>query len=137
MAWPKDYEQMGCASERTRLPGSAPFGGDDSGQHRGITVEASTIVVAAAPLTFGTTLNRENVTEIPWASGKMPEGAFATKLMPRCARPQRARAPNAKPPEVSAPPPGSRCRDRGHCFRKLRSIGWALAASSDLCSEVC
>jgi pilus assembly protein CpaB len=24
-------------------------------------------------------LNRENVTEIPWASGKMPEGAFATR----------------------------------------------------------
>jgi pilus assembly protein CpaB len=31
------------------------------------------------PLAFGTALNPENVTEIPWASGQMPEGAFATK----------------------------------------------------------
>jgi pilus assembly protein CpaB len=39
----------------------------------------TTVVVAAVPLGFGTTLNRENVTEISWASGKMPEGAYATK----------------------------------------------------------
>jgi len=39
----------------------------------------STVVVAAVPLTFGTTLNRENVAEIPWASSKMPEGAYATR----------------------------------------------------------
>jgi len=38
-----------------------------------------TVVVAAMPLAFGTALNAENVTEISWASGKMPEGAFATK----------------------------------------------------------
>src|SRR5262249_57552000 len=38
-----------------------------------------TVVVAAAPLAFGMALNPENVTEISWASGKMPEGAFATK----------------------------------------------------------
>jgi len=43
------------------------------------SVQSGTVVVAAVPLGFGTTLNRENVTEIPWASGKMPEGAFATR----------------------------------------------------------
>jgi Protein of unknown function (DUF2939) len=39
----------------------------------------TTVVVAAVPLGFGTALNSENVTEIPWASGEMPEGAFATR----------------------------------------------------------
>jgi len=43
------------------------------------TVHSGTVVVAAVPLGFGIALNRENVTEIPWAAGKMPEGAFATK----------------------------------------------------------
>jgi pilus assembly protein CpaB len=43
------------------------------------SVQSGTVVVAAVPLGFGTTLNRENVTEIPWASGEMPEGAFATR----------------------------------------------------------
>ena len=38
-----------------------------------------TIVVAATPLAFGTALNHDNVTEIPWASGMMPAGAFATR----------------------------------------------------------
>src|SRR5437016_11885375 len=38
-----------------------------------------TVVVAAVPLGFGTTLNRENVTEIPWASGNMPDGAYTTR----------------------------------------------------------
>src|SRR5436305_8880459 len=38
-----------------------------------------TVVAAAVPLNFGTTLNSENVTEIPWGSGQVPEGAFATK----------------------------------------------------------
>src|SRR5947207_9548665 len=38
-----------------------------------------TVVVAAVPLSFGTTLNRENVTEIPWASGNMPDGAYTTR----------------------------------------------------------
>jgi pilus assembly protein CpaB len=38
-----------------------------------------TVVVATVPLAFGTALNRENVTEIPWASGNRPEGAFATR----------------------------------------------------------
>src|SRR5215831_739502 len=43
------------------------------------TAHNGTVVVAAVPLGFGTALNRENVTEISWASGKMPEGAFATR----------------------------------------------------------
>src|SRR5437773_494717 len=42
-------------------------------------VHSGSVVVAAVPLTFGTALNRENVTEIPWASGNRPEGAFATR----------------------------------------------------------
>src|SRR3954454_9326685 len=38
-----------------------------------------TIVVATAPLAFGTVLTPDNVTEIPWTEPKLPEGAFATK----------------------------------------------------------
>ena len=38
-----------------------------------------TMVVAAAPLTFGTALTRENTTEISWSAGRLPEGAYATK----------------------------------------------------------
>ena len=38
-----------------------------------------TVVVAAAPLAFGTALSRENVTEIDWPAGAVPEGAYATK----------------------------------------------------------
>jgi pilus assembly protein CpaB len=41
--------------------------------------EQGTIVVAAVPVGFGTALTRDNVTEIPWAAGKMPEGAYATR----------------------------------------------------------
>src|SRR2546427_4294553 len=37
------------------------------------------VVVAAAPLAFGTALSRENVTEIDWPAGAVPEGAYATK----------------------------------------------------------
>jgi len=43
------------------------------------SVQSGTVVVAAVPLSFGATLNRENVTEIPWASGNRPEGAYATR----------------------------------------------------------
>src|SRR5262249_14997044 len=35
--------------------------------------QSGTIVVAAAPLSFGTALTRENVTEISWTSGAVPE----------------------------------------------------------------
>jgi pilus assembly protein CpaB len=41
--------------------------------------EAGTIVVAAAPLGFGTQVTPENVKEIPWSANALPEGAFATK----------------------------------------------------------
>src|SRR5262245_6563571 len=41
--------------------------------------QSGTIVVAAAPLSFGTALSRENVAEIPWPAGSIPEGAFATR----------------------------------------------------------
>jgi pilus assembly protein CpaB len=40
--------------------------------------QAGTIVVAAAPVAFGTQLSRENVKEIPWSTSALPEGAFAT-----------------------------------------------------------
>jgi pilus assembly protein CpaB len=43
------------------------------------TAPTATIVVSSAPLAFGTTLSKDNVTEIPWVAGKLPEGAFATK----------------------------------------------------------
>ena len=38
-----------------------------------------TIVVASAPLTFGVTLSRDNVVEIPWASSQLPDGAFSSR----------------------------------------------------------
>ena len=38
-----------------------------------------TIVVAAAPLTFGTTLTRDNIREISWPAGRLPDGAFSSK----------------------------------------------------------
>jgi pilus assembly protein CpaB len=41
--------------------------------------QAGTIVVAAAPLAFGAVLSPDNLTEIPWSRGKLPDGAFATK----------------------------------------------------------
>jgi len=39
----------------------------------------STIVVAAGPLEYGTTLTEENLSEAPWESSIVPEGAFTTK----------------------------------------------------------
>ena len=40
---------------------------------------AGTIVVAAAPIAFGAQLTAENLNEIPWNAGDIPEGTFATK----------------------------------------------------------
>jgi pilus assembly protein CpaB len=40
---------------------------------------AGTIVVAAAPLAFGTQLSAENLKEISWSTGAFPDGAFATR----------------------------------------------------------
>ncbi len=39
----------------------------------------STIVVAAGPLEYGTTLTGDNVNEVPWESSIFPEGAFKLK----------------------------------------------------------
>src|SRR5262249_36085792 len=48
-------------------------------EHAAHTQQSGTVVVAAAPLSFGTALTRENVTEISWTSGAVPEGAYATR----------------------------------------------------------
>jgi len=40
---------------------------------------AGTIVVATQPLVFGATVSADNITEIPWAAGALPDGAFASK----------------------------------------------------------
>jgi pilus assembly protein CpaB len=42
-------------------------------------VSTASVVVAAAPLPFGTVLNDENVAEIPFNGAQLPEGAFAKK----------------------------------------------------------
>jgi pilus assembly protein CpaB len=39
----------------------------------------STIVVAAGPLEYGTTLTDDNLSEVPWESSIVPEGAFKSK----------------------------------------------------------
>jgi len=41
--------------------------------------QSGTVVVAAIPLGYATALNRENVKELPWPAGQVPEGAYATK----------------------------------------------------------
>jgi pilus assembly protein CpaB len=50
--------------------------------HARISVNADpigTIVVAAKPLAFGVVVTADNISEIPWASKTIPDGAFATK----------------------------------------------------------
>ena len=37
-------------------------------------------MVAAAQLPFGTILTEENIAEIPWTSGQLPDGAFSKKI---------------------------------------------------------
>jgi pilus assembly protein CpaB len=37
------------------------------------------IVIAAEPLAYGTAVTAENVSEVPWFTNKLPEGAFASK----------------------------------------------------------
>jgi pilus assembly protein CpaB len=39
-----------------------------------------TVVVAAAPIPFGTVLTEDNIVEIPWAASDLPEGAFSKKI---------------------------------------------------------
>ncbi|MGE9007764.1 Flp pilus assembly protein CpaB [Leptospira interrogans] len=46
----------------------------------GQPVASGTVVVAAAQLPFGTVLNEDNISEIPWAAPQLPEGAFAKKM---------------------------------------------------------
>jgi pilus assembly protein CpaB len=41
--------------------------------------DVGTIVVATQPLLFGATVSADNITEIPWAAGALPDGAFASK----------------------------------------------------------
>ncbi|WFP60521.1 Flp pilus assembly protein CpaB [Mesorhizobium sp. WSM4904] len=41
-------------------------------------VEFKTIVVASAPLRYGTELDRSQLTEIPWPQDSLPQGAFPT-----------------------------------------------------------
>jgi pilus assembly protein CpaB len=50
-----------------------------SQQHASAEGTTGTIVVAAAPLTFGVTITEDKIAEIPWAAKTLPEGAFATK----------------------------------------------------------
>jgi pilus assembly protein CpaB len=40
---------------------------------------AGTMVVAGVPLSFGAVLSADNLTEIPWTAGSLPDGAFVTK----------------------------------------------------------
>lgn len=40
---------------------------------------ATTIVVAAAPVAYGAQLTAENLSEIPWDAGALPDGAFTSK----------------------------------------------------------
>jgi pilus assembly protein CpaB len=46
---------------------------------RPAAASAETIVVAAAPLAFGTAITPDDIVEIPLKSGPLPEGAFAGK----------------------------------------------------------
>jgi pilus assembly protein CpaB len=49
-------------------------------QLRSSQAGVGTIVVAAAPLSFGTQLTSQNTIEIPWSKAALPNGSFATKL---------------------------------------------------------
>jgi pilus assembly protein CpaB len=46
---------------------------------RETVAQPATIVVATAPIGFGTTITDDKIAEIPWDSSKLPEGAFTTK----------------------------------------------------------
>jgi pilus assembly protein CpaB len=45
----------------------------------GSAAPTGTIVVASRALNFGTVLTRDNLSEIPWPNGALPDGAFATR----------------------------------------------------------
>src|SRR5215210_2406687 len=44
-----------------------------------VPAPTNTVVVASVKAGFGTELTRDNVTEIPWAAAKVPDGTFRTK----------------------------------------------------------
>ena len=50
-----------------------------SQQHTSADGVTGTIVVAASPLGFGSTITEDKIAEIPWAAKALPDGAFATK----------------------------------------------------------
>ena len=71
---------------------------------------ATTMVVAAAPLAYGVQLTAENVTEISWSAGEIPEGTFASKRdLLKDGRRMTLAAIARKEPSCAAksPPPGS------------------------------
>jgi pilus assembly protein CpaB len=43
------------------------------------SLPTTSVVVAVSPLQFGSVLSEENVAEIPWPAGALPEGAFQSK----------------------------------------------------------
>ncbi|MFO1148337.1 MAG: Flp pilus assembly protein CpaB [Alsobacter sp.] len=46
---------------------------------RGPSQPAVTVVAAAVPMTFGTELSEQNLIEVPWPSGAVPDGTFTSK----------------------------------------------------------
>jgi len=50
-----------------------------SQQHASADGPTGTIVVAASPFGFGSTITEDKIAEIPWAAKALPDGAFATK----------------------------------------------------------
>jgi len=51
-------------------------------QHTSVqsTAPTATVVVAAAQIPFGTVFNEDNIAEIPWTGGQLPDGSFARKI---------------------------------------------------------
>jgi len=49
------------------------------GQVRPTPPGLATVVVAAVPLTFGTAITGDNIVEIAWPGGALPDTAFASK----------------------------------------------------------
>ena len=47
--------------------------------HAPSEAKVGTIVVAASPIAFGALLTPENLNELPWNTGDLPEGSFASK----------------------------------------------------------
>src|SRR5215831_3084628 len=69
---------------------------------------AGMIVVAAAPLSFGTQITPENVKEIPWSATALPEGAFASIALNEPVLRGRITAPGQRAALSSMLDPGKR-----------------------------